>query len=53
MRPREIIGRWGEKGDAPGQFADALHGIWMDLREDLYICEVPFIPNRLQKFERV
>ena len=48
-----IIGRWGEKGDKPGQFVEALHGVWMDSRGDLYICEVPFTPNRLQKFVRV
>jgi len=49
----EVLGRWGEKRDTPGNFPDSPHGIWMDSREDLYVCEVPFIPNRLQKFERV
>ncbi|MBI3944051.1 MAG: hypothetical protein HY326_13630 [Chloroflexi bacterium] len=49
----EVLARWGEKGDAPGQFVEAPHGIWMDSHGDLYVCEVPFAPNRLQKFERV
>ena len=49
----KVLGRWGEKGDAPGQFVEALHGAWMDSHEDFYICEVPFTPNRLQKFERI
>ena len=49
----KVLGRWGEKGDAPGQFVEALHGAWMDSHADFYICEVPFTPNRLQKFERI
>jgi DNA-binding beta-propeller fold protein YncE len=49
----ELLGRWGEEGEAPGQFANSPHGIWIDSRGDLYITEVPRLPNRLQKFERV
>ena len=46
------IARWGEQGEAPGQFADHPHGLWVDSRGDLYVAEVPFIDNRLQKFTR-
>ena len=49
----EVLGLWGETRATPGNFPDSPHGVWMDSREDLYVCEVPFIPNRLQKFERV
>lgn len=48
-----VIGRWGRKGSEPGQFVGAPHGIWEDSRGDLYVCEVPFERDRLQKFERV
>lgn len=49
----ELLARWGEKGDAPGQFADSPHGIWVDSHGDLYVAEVATIPDRLQKFERI
>lgn len=49
----ELLARWGEKGEAPGQFADSPHGIWVDSQGDLYVAEVPRLPNRLQKFTRV
>jgi len=49
----ELLARWGEQGEAPGQFANSPHGIWIDSRGDLYITEVPHLPNRLQKFERI
>jgi hypothetical protein len=48
----ELICRWGEKGDAPGQFANGPHGCWMDPEGSLYIGEVGG-NNRLQKFRRV
>ena len=49
----EMLDRWGEEGDAPGQFMNAPHGIWMDSHGDLYVVEVPWIDNRIQKFERI
>lgn len=48
-----VLGRWGEKGDAPATFLEAPHGIWEDSHGDLYVCEVPFTRGRLQKFERI
>ena len=48
----EVLARWGEQGEAPGQFADHPHGLWVDSRGDLYVAEVPSIDNRLQKFTR-
>ena len=48
----ELLARWGEQGDAPGQFANGPHGLWLDSHGDLYVAEVPFLDNRLQKFER-
>ena len=49
----ELLGRWGEQGDAPGQFANGPHGLWLDSHGDLYVAEVPFLDNRLQKFARI
>ena len=49
----ELVSRWGDFGDAPGQFAGYPHSLCLDSRGDLYISEVPRLPNRLQKFERV
>jgi sugar lactone lactonase YvrE len=51
-RDGEILARWGQKGDGPGQFSDSPHGIWVDSRGDLYVSEV-LTENRLQKFVRV
>lgn len=48
----EILSRWGEKGDAPGQFAASPHSCWVDSRGDLYVGEVT-THNRFQKFVRV
>lgn len=48
----ELIGRWGEKGSEPGQFANGPHGVWIDAEGSLYIAEVGG-NDRLQKFRRV
>ena len=48
-----VITQWGEEGTGPGQMVDHPHGIWVDSRGDIYMCEVPFAPNRLTKYERV
>ena len=48
----ELLARWGEHGEAPGQFADHPHGLWLDSHGALYVAEVPFLDNRLQKFTR-
>jgi hypothetical protein len=47
-----LIGRWGEAGVEPGQFANSPHGMWIDDLGDVYIAEVGGI-GRLQKFARV
>ncbi len=47
-----FVGRWGEKGDGPGQFIATVHGGWIDDEGSLYTAEAGFI-NRLQKFARV
>lgn len=47
-----LVGRWGEKGSRPGQFANGPHGVWLGPNGDLYIAEVGG-NNRLQKFRRV
>ena len=49
----ETLAQWGEDGNAPGQIKDAPHGIWVDSTGDIYMCEVPFVPNRLTKYERI
>lgn len=46
-----VLTRWGERGDGPGQFAASPHSMWLDSRSDLYVGEV-VTPNRLQKFVR-
>ncbi len=46
-----LLGRWGEQGDAPGQFRDSPHGLAVDTRGDLCIAEVTG-RARLQKFSR-
>ena len=47
----QILARWGERGDAPGQFAASPHSLWVDSRGDFYVGEVT-THNRLQKFIR-
>ena len=48
-----LVGRWGEEGEGPGQFADPAHGMCVDSHGDVYVGEVPFKPDRIQKFTRV
>lgn len=48
-----LVGRWGEKGEGPGQFADPAHGLCVDSHGDVYVGEVPWKPDRIQKFTRV
>lgn len=47
----EVIVRWGEKGNSPGQFSDSPHGIWVDSYGDIYVSEV-VAEKRLQKFAK-
>ena len=47
----EVLCRWGERGDGPGQFAGSPHSCWIDSRGDLYVGEVT-PPNLFQKFIR-
>ena len=49
----EMLARWGDTGSEPGQFVDCPHAICADSRGDIYVTEVPFHPNRIQKFERI
>ncbi len=49
---REILTRWGSKGDAPDQFTDSPHSIWVDSRGDIYVSEVT-AQNKLQKYVRI
>ena len=48
----DLIGRWGEKGEGPGHFTNAPHGVFIDDEESLYVAEVGG-NNRLQKFARL
>lgn len=47
----DILAQWGERGDAPGQFAASPHSLWVDSRSDIYVGEVT-THDRLQKFIR-
>ena len=47
----DILAQWGERGDAPGQFAASPHSLWVDSRGDIYVGEVT-THDRLQKFIR-
>ena len=47
----ELLCRWGERGDAPGQFAASPHSLWIDSHGDLYVGEVT-THDRFQKFVR-
>jgi len=48
----QLVARWGEEGEGPGQFIDPVHGISVDLRGDIYVTEVPHHADRVQKFTR-
>ncbi len=47
----DILARWGERGEAPGQFAASPHSCWVDSRGALYVGEV-IARDRFQKFVR-
>ena len=50
----ELLARWGDMGDGPGQFAECPHAIAVDSHGDIYVAEVPFVAaGRIQKFERI
>ena len=51
-RDGQLLSRWGEKGDGPGQFPGFPHAIWGDSRGDIYIGEVG-VNAGLTKFVRV
>ncbi len=44
-----LLARFGEKGEAAGQFMSFIHGIWVDTHGDLYVAD----ERRVQKFERI
>ena len=48
----EVIGRWGQRGDRPGQWKGAPHGLWIDKFGDMYVAEVG-TQQATQKFIRV
>ena len=48
----KVITQWGEEGEQPGQIVEAPHGIWVDSRGDIYMCEVPFKAGRITKYAR-
>jgi sugar lactone lactonase YvrE len=47
-----VLARWGEEGHGSGQFLDFPHGICVDSHGDIYVAEVPYQSDRLQKFTR-
>ena len=47
-----IIGRWGERGNRPGCFKGAPHGLWIDSRGDIYVAEVA-AEKAIHKFTRI
>lgn len=48
-----VMAQFGGQGTAPGLFVDHPHGLWVDSHGDLYVCEVPYASNRIQKYRRV
>lgn len=50
--PFSLVGRFGELGPDPGQFLDCPHALAIDADANLYVSEVPFHSNRVQKFTR-
>ena len=49
----DLLARFGDYGDAPGQFISCPHAICVDSQGSIYVAEVPTHPDRIQKFERV
>ncbi len=49
----KLLSRWGKAGNAPGQFTEFPHALCVDAYGDIYIGEVPNLPNRLQKFTKI
>lgn len=47
----ELLAQWGSKGEAPDQFTDSPHSIWVDSRGDIYVSEVTG-HDKLQKYTR-
>jgi hypothetical protein len=47
----DVLARWGSKGSALDQFANAPHTIWADLHGDVYVSEV-VDPDKFQKYTR-
>jgi len=47
-----ILGRWGERGNRPGCFKGAPHGLWIDSRGDIYVAEVA-AEKAIHKFTRI
>ena len=53
MSPQgSIIGRWGERGDKPGAFQGAPHGLWIDSKGNMYVAEVA-ANKAIHKFARI
>ena len=50
--PFVLLARFGEFGPNPGQFLDCPHALAIDAEGDLYVSEVPYNSNRVQKFIR-
>lgn len=48
----ECLSRWGKVGKEPGQFKGFVHGICVDSKGSVYVCEI-LQPDKLQKFMRV
>ena len=48
----EIAGRWGGRGEGPGYFAGAPHGLWFDSHGDMYVAEVA-AEEAVHKFARI
>ena len=48
----EVLDRWGQRGETPGEFRGYPHGIWIDKNQDLYVAEVG-ADKALQKFVRI
>ncbi len=49
----QLLARWGDVGDAPGQFIDCPHGLCVDPAGSIYVTEVPDTSDRITKFERL